>query len=41
MKSFFLMGKGDLIQHLLDNLQCELEKPKAQIIEHNLDSFIA
>jgi hypothetical protein len=41
MKNFFLMGKGDFIQHLFDNMKEELSKQKHQIYEHSLDGYIS
>ena len=43
MKCFYLMGKGDFVQHLVDTLVAngELERPKHQVYELNLDSYIA
>jgi len=36
MKKFLLMGQGDLIQNLMDNLTSELNKPASQIYRHQL-----
>lgn len=36
IKMFYLAGKGDFIQTLIDSLREQLSKPKHQIDEHNL-----
>ena len=37
---FFLTGKGDFIQSLMENLKDELSKPNYLIHEYNLEGFI-
>lgn len=36
LKKYLLMGQGDLIQNLMDNLTSELNKPASQIYRHQL-----
>lgn len=38
---FYLAGKGDFIQALIDSLKDELSKPKHQISEHTLERFLS
>jgi hypothetical protein len=40
IKSFFLAGKGDFIQHLYDTLKEKLSLKKQEITEHSLDGYI-
>ena len=40
IKMFFLTGKGDFIQSLMESLKDELSRPKHQIHEVNLDGFV-
>lgn len=41
MKHFYLMGKGDFIQQLVDTLKEEMVKPKHLVYEHTLDGYIS
>lgn len=36
MRRYLLLGQGDFIQHLIDLLEPELERPASQLFVHNL-----
>lgn len=40
LKRYLLMGQGDLIQNLMDNLTTELNKPASQIYRHQLMGYL-
>jgi len=39
-KKYLLMGQGDLMEHLMDLMSEELDKPAMQIHKHTLRAFL-
>ena len=40
IKSFFLLGQGDLINNLIENLQSELGQPASKLFRYTLASIL-